>query len=110
MGCGLWGGREGLFVPEQPRFGIALWYHLDNVAWAWASLATGQEGEGAPGHTEELPPSCCLAPRGGWGPLGGMSWALSADLVNQELAPFHGRGPLRPSGSLSLPQITPGRV
>ena len=68
VGCGLLGGAgKGCLFLGSPGSG---W--LYGTIWTmWlgrASLAVGQGGEGAPGHTEELPPSCCLAPRGGWGP------------------------------------------
>lgn len=85
-------GREGLFVPGQPRFGYGFMVPSGRCGTGGPSWHRPRAGKGAPGHSEKLPPSCYLAPKG-QGPQVGMSQVQSdEDLVKQELAPFHGWG------------------
>lgn len=90
MGCGLLGGAVCSWA-GGPGSEMALWCHLEDVQGR-AELTQGQGRDAAPGHSGELPPSCCLAPRGGGGSGGHGHEQSDQNPVNRELAPCHGWG------------------
>lgn len=102
-------GREGLFVPEQPRFGIALWYHLDNVAWAGPRWPQARGRRGHQGTLRSCPPAVAWPHEEG----GGLRWHELGTVCRScesGTSPFHRGEDTEAQRITELPQITPGRV
>lgn len=74
VGCGSWEGpgRDCLFL-GWPRFGDCFMVPSGRCGLGGPSWHRAMGGEGGIGHSGEMPPSCCLARRGGWSPLVSMN-------------------------------------
>lgn len=66
-------GRGGTVCSRMAHVGDGFMVPSGRCGMGGPSWHRARAGKGALGHSGELPPSCCLAQRGGWRPLVSMS-------------------------------------